>query len=709
MPNIHREMVEFACEGLIYQAADGEIKVWNRAAEKIFGVSAHVAVGETSASRNWKLIKEDGTLCPPEEHPSMITLASGKPLFSQVRGIKKDGQPTTWISINTQPVFKPGHDKPEAVVISFSDISERKSAEAELEASKQKLETLSKQTDQLAMAAVDLLSIEDMQVLFSRISQAIVDFSDYKRVLISLFKDEHPYREIIGHGGLEEELVDRLRHIEMPAHWYDGIFQSGIKLGQLTYYIPHTMKDLLKPDATVFGDGPEPASSDAWHPEDNLFVRMNNEKGEFIGVISVDQSKSGLRPTDEIVRPLEIFASLISQIIALRTEQKRRKALELQLMQTQKLDALGTLASGIAHDFNNILAAIMGYSELAQESLEKTHPARKDLAEITKAAGKAKHLILQILTFGRRSESELRPLSINQAACDARNMLERTLPKMIQLEFDLQKDLHAVKADPHQIEQVLLNLVTNAADASGESGKITITTRNVSHDSQRCEVCRETYSGDYVMLSVKDNGTGMSPDLKARIFDPFFTTKDVGKGTGLGLSTVFGIVTTHNGHINCHSEEGSGSEFVIYLPATEKVEEKAPKSSGTQKRPSADNETILMVDDESVVRDIAGKILARSGYKTLAAESGEKALEIYQKRQNDIDLVLLDLGMPGMGGKACLKQLIDLNPKVKVLIASGYIQYEGDEKLKELGAIGMVAKPYRLDELLVRVREVLDA
>jgi two-component system cell cycle sensor histidine kinase/response regulator CckA len=320
---------------------------------------------------------------------------------------------------------------------------------------------------------------------------------------------------------------------------------------------------------------------------------------------------------------------------------------------------------------------------------------------------KAKKLVRQILTFSRVADSEKRPLSLNLVAQESRAMLERTLPKMVDLRLEIQEDLWTVNADPQQVEQVFINLATNAADAIENNGTVTISVQNLEPDKNYCQFCGMELAGRQVVIKVEDDGKGMSPEVLTKIFEPFYTTKGVGKGTGLGLSTVYGIVTGHGGHICCQSKEGDGSIFHIYLQANSqgqlelKTEDKdATESLGGSGR-------ILVVDDEPTVRDIARKMLSRNGYEVIQAASGEEALAIYEERKDKIDLVLLDLGMPGMGGKACLKEIRRKDPEARVLIASGYIQYELTDELESLGAAGMVSKPYRKADILKAVKGAL--
>lgn len=401
------------------------------------------------------------------------------------------------------------------------------------------------------------------------------------------------------------------------------------------------------------------------------------------------------------------FACIFDDITERKRGEKEKARMEMQLAQAHKMDALGTLASGIAHDFNNLLAVIMGYSELAQEELPEGNPAREDIAEITKAAAKAKSLVRQILTFSRKAEVDRKTMSLNQAVMDAANMLKRTIPKMVRLEFDLADEVWPVKADPQQIEQIVLNMTSNAADAIIGGGRVSISTSNVTVQRQHCEICGELFSGDYVLISIKDSGTGMSPATKSKIFDPFFTTKELGKGTGLGLSTVYGILINHGGHVTCQSEPGAGTDFLVYLPAAEESIHQAQETGHALEQALPREATILVVDDEPAIRDIAAKILLRNGCSVLQAGTGEEALAIYGEKRGEIDCVLMDLGMPGMGGKGCLAEIRKRDPKATVLIASGYIQYELSDELQTLGAAGMVAKPYRKGDLLNILHQVL--
>ena len=384
------------------------------------------------------------------------------------------------------------------------------------------------------------------------------------------------------------------------------------------------------------------------------------------------------------------------------------KNMEDDLRQAQKMEALGTLASGIAHDFNNILGIISGYSELTALTLPPNDKALDYIEAIIQASTRARSLVRQILTFSRKTETEMINLDLNHCVVEAAKLIERIIPKMVDVKLDLEEELWPVSADSHQMEQLLLNMGSNAAAAMPDGGRLTITTRCVSLIDEPCQICGKLISGDFVKLQVADTGTGISEDVLKRIFDPFFTTKEIGKGTGLGLAMVYGIVTGHSGHINCNSTYGKGTTFTTYLPAVKAVNSPDPLDADSRQAAMTGNETILLVDDEESLLEMVAKMLNHSGYDILTAGSGERALDVFQGQGDKIDLVILDLGMPGMGGASCLKQIKAINPGAKVLVCSGYIQHELSGEMEALGASGFLAKPYRMSDLLKNIRELLD-
>lgn len=393
------------------------------------------------------------------------------------------------------------------------------------------------------------------------------------------------------------------------------------------------------------------------------------------------------------------------------TEQKmgreQQKILEKQLQQAQKMEAIGTLAGGIAHDFNNILGAILGYAELNLDDAENGRVNPHYIRQIIAATDRAKGLVKQILTFSRRVDPERKILDLNQEVVRAMELLERTLPKMISTQLLLSPDLRCVNADPNQLSQMILNLASNAYQAMPDGGKLTISTENISLADKSCLKCGEPLHGDWVMLTISDTGHGINPNDISKIFDPFFTTKDVGKGTGLGLSTVHGIVLGHGGHIECHSQLDQGTDFKIYLPGAQStLEEINNQSHAESDTLLGATETILLVDDEDSLRQLGTNTLKSRGYEVLTARSGEEALEIYRERGHQLDLVIMDLGMPGMGGHKALKAILEVSPDAYVLVASGYSADDQVKAALESGAVGYVAKPYKREELLATIRSL---
>ena len=337
-------------------------------------------------------------------------------------------------------------------------------------------------------------------------------------------------------------------------------------------------------------------------------------------------------------------------------------------------------------------------------------PGFRELREVIRASKRGAELTQQLLTFSRKVESKRKPLDLNQEVGELRQLLERTLPKMIEVEFNLTHDLRTINADSAQLKQVLMNLAVNAKDAMPEGGKIVIETQNLTLDEEFCQKYAEVKPGDYVLLSMADTGHGMEKETLEHIFDPFYTTKEVGKGTGLGLAIVYGIVKNHEGYVMCYSRPGSGSSFRIYLPVSEAArdDEEAGESLVAKSPPMGGDETILLVDDEEFIRELGVDVLGQAGYTVLTASNGEQALEVYRKEQAHIDLIILDLIMPGMGGSKCLAGLRKINPQARVLIASGYSPDASTKGTLEAGAAGFINKPYDNKQLLDLVRKILD-
>jgi len=382
--------------------------------------------------------------------------------------------------------------------------------------------------------------------------------------------------------------------------------------------------------------------------------------------------------------------------------------LEDHLRQAQKMESIGILAGGVAHDFNNLLQVMGGNVQLLLRTLPPDNPDAGRLQVVARSIERAGNLVQQLLLFSRKAVVRKELLDLNREVDDALGILERTIPKMIVIKRQLAANLWPVSADRVQVEQVLLNLGTNSMDAMPAGGTFQVETGNVFLDAEFPVHPPGAEAGRYVLLRASDTGSGMSKEALNHVFDPFFTTKEVGKGTGLGLASVYGIVKAHGGHIQCFSEPGQGTTFEIYWPARDQENVQPGSAASRDDLPQGGNETILVVEDESEIRVLTQEILETFGYRVLSAQNGEQALVIYREQGQAIDLVLLDLNMPGMGGRGCLQELLAINPRARIIIASGYPENGHGHEALVLGARGFIGKPYQMAELAAKVRDALD-
>ncbi|MCI0352407.1 MAG: ATP-binding protein, partial [Acidobacteriales bacterium] len=383
-----------------------------------------------------------------------------------------------------------------------------------------------------------------------------------------------------------------------------------------------------------------------------------------------------------------------------------RRALEDQLRQSQKMEAVGRLAGGVAHDFNNLLTVIKGYSELMLDQVQPADPLRGELEEVKKAADRAAALTRQLLAFSRKQVLAPKVIDLNSVISNVQRLLQRLLGEDIELNNALESKLGRLKADPGQIEQVIMNLAVNARDAMPSGGKLTIASSNVILDETFIHDSKVT-PGPYVLLSVTDTGIGMDAETRLRIFEPFFTTKEQGKGTGLGLSTVYGIVKQSGGYISVYSEPGLGTTFKVYLPRVDAVAE--VPSAATGDRVQTGTETILLVEDEDGVRTLTRQLLQRQGYSVLEARHGGEALLICERHAGPLHLLLTDVVLSQMSGRELAQRLSQVRQQMKVLFMSGY----SEEAIVQHGVLdsgtAFLQKPFTAESLSAKVREVLDA
>ncbi len=640
----YTSMFDAVQAGIIVQRPDGEIIFANRMAAEILPPLNGVDGAKTSFDPVWQMCLEDGTPVADEDHPSMITLRTGRPMRNELRGLFCDDPAATrWLLVNTEPVSEGEGDDPSEVIITFVDITDLRRVEETLRAEKDRAQQY------LNIASVMFVALD---------KDGIVTLANQRALTVLGFEES----ELLGSSWVDTCIPTEIREVVRETF-------HRIMNGELEVLEKYENQVLTKSgDERII----------AWR---NTYLR--DAQGGILGTLS-----SGEDITER------------------RQAEQEREVLREQLLQSQKMEAIGRLAGGIAHDFNNLLTVIINNSEIMLEVLSESHPSRRDAADIGRAARRAADLTGQLLAFSRKQILEPRNIDINEAVMQSESMLRRLLNEDIDLLFMPGHDLQMTYFDPGQIEQILFNLAINARDAMPDGGKLTIETQNMELDEGYHRNHLQTKPGCYVMLAVSDSGLGMDEETQKNIFDPFFTTKDIGQGTGLGLSTVYGIVKQHGGSIEVYSELGQGTTIKILLPVV--AGDADEPSLQSEQVASGGNETILLVEDESEVRRITRRLLVRKGYNVLEAEDTEAAIRIGNDPATPFDLLLTDVVMPKMSGKQVYKQLNEVRPGLKVLYMSGYtenvIAHQG---VLDKG-VNFLQKPFMADNLMKKVREVLD-
>ncbi len=449
---------------------------------------------------------------------------------------------------------------------------------------------------------------------------------------------------------------------------------------------------------------------DSWQ----LFVSFLNaiHKGNTFKCEAKNVHKDGTEIYIEVIGKSILFEgqvlpfAIVHDVTERKIAEIERKKLEAQLRQAQKMEAVGQLAGGIAHDFNNLLQAILGYTELVKLGIEPEEKSFQDLEQVQKAAERASGLTRQLLTFSRRQVLQLTELNLGAVVQDLVKLIRRVIREDIHLELSIAGELKTVRADLGMLEQVLMNLCVNARDAMPNGGQLLIEVQNVGLDETFCESAPWARPGDYVILTVTDTGMGMSKEVQEHIFEPFFTTKEKSKGTGLGLSVVYGIVKQHSGFIHVYSDLGQGTTFKIYLPAHEL--DVLPDAETAEVPVPSGTETILLAEDDEVVRTLATRILENRGYTVISAQDGEDAINLYNDNVEKIDLVILDVVMPKLNGQAVYEAIKAIRPEIPILFSSGYSPNSDiTEFIKKAGTY-LIQKPFIPNDLLRMVRNVLE-
>jgi PAS domain S-box-containing protein len=735
--------------GIILQAADGSILHANKMACDVFGMKEEEIAEKTSFDPVWEMVLEDGTPARGEEHPSMVTIRTGEPIRNTVRGLfSRDESKTRWLLINTEPIFDPATDKMEAVLITFVDITRRKVAEATLRSSEEMFRSITTNSPNYILT-LDL----DYNITFVNRSYTGKSLEEITKSNLLDYIPEESKDEV-------RDTLDKVKRTgeqgmyEVTSKWIDGpatTFEARIspilRNGEVDAFIVSfsniTDRKIVEKEL------------DHAHRLSNLF--MESMPG-FVVLLDFNQTivasnsiarelgglpgkkcyemfgleevcpwclASELRETGE---PQEVVVEVTGRMYdahwiliendlyihyafdiseKIKTEEEKL-ILEKQVLDAQKVESLGVLAGGIAHDFNNLLMGVMGNVGMAQMNLPHDSSAVKYLRGIETAAQKAADLTNQMLAYSGKGRFIVKPVDLSGVVSEMVSLLNSAISSDASLRLNLAEDLPAVEVDLDQVSQIVMNLITNASDAMrGKAGAIKVVTESVTCDAQYLSgftFGEDLEAGNYVSLEISDTGSGMSQEILDRMFDPFFSTKEWGRG--LGLSAVMGIVRGHGGAIRVSSSEGEGTTFTIIFPASGKAIEKTVEVKGTEEGFTGVG-TVLVVDDEIVVREIATAILTNFGFKVLQASDGSEALEIFREHSDDISLVLTDITMPVMGGLETLRNLRQIDPGIKVILSSGYSEEDAlsaqtGEKLADF-----IQKPYKANDLISKVTEVL--
>jgi len=518
--------------------------------------------------------------------------------------------------------------------------------------------------------------------------EMVEDITDQKKVREALQRSEFKYRELVQNANsiiLRMDSQGNVTFFNEFAQQFFGYTEDEI-LGRnvVGSIVPKTDSELQNLATMIRDIG--------LNPEEHANNENENMRKDG-GRIWVSWTNKAIYDED----------GNILEILCVGNDVTERKLLERQLLQALKMESIGTLAGGIAHDFNNLLMGILGNASLMLMNTDPADPNYNRLKSIEKQVESGSKLTSQLLGYARKGKYELKPIILNQLVKDTSELFGRTR-RDISIYLELLPDLFAVDADKGQIEQVLWNLYVNAADAMPGGGDFILKTFNTDHKNMKGRLYVPK-PGKYVVLAVTDTGVGMDKKIQQRIFDPFFTTKDIGRGTGLGLASAYGIIKGHDGYIDVESRKGEGTTFSVYLPASEK---KIAKPARITEKLLKGTETVLLVDDEEAVLDIGRDLLKAMGCRVLRARDGREAIELYQKNQDDIDIVILDMIMPNISGSDTYDRMKKIDPEIKVLLSSGYSIDGQATDILNRGCSGFIQKPFTINELSAAIRQILD-
>jgi PAS domain S-box-containing protein len=665
---VRRQILESAFDAFVALDAEGKVREWNRAAEEVFGYARAEAVGRAAVD----------LIIPPdlrERHRAGLRRSLERPANephwtrAEFPALRRDGS-TFHAELTVGRV--PGVDPP--VFTAFiRDVTDRTRQ-------RRRLETIARGT-----------SAVTGEPFFRSLCQHLAAALGADFAFVGRLVSERPRRirtlGAVGGGKAVEELEYDLEGTPCDRVIGDGIcvFERGIQA-----LFP---RDRLLADMGI---------------ESYVGVPLHDQAGRALGILVV-LFKRPLADAEGVRSTLQIFAARAgAELERVRTE--------AALLQAQKVESIGRLAGGVAHDFNNLLTAIVGFGELGLRALPEDSPARRHVQQVVDAGIRGAALTRQLLAFARRQVIQPAIVDVGDLVGELSAMLRRLIGDDIELAVTLAPELWPVRADPSQVQQVLVNLAVNARDAMPRGGKLSIEVDRCTIDEVRARLEPEAAPGEFARISVTDTGTGMTPEVRERVFEPFFTTKAAGRGTGLGLATCHGIVRQHGGHISVYSEPGRGTTFRVHLPrARESAEAAAPGAAATSLAaptprpapPAGAPRTILFVEDDASIRGLIGECLAGFGYSVLEATDGEDALRKAGAREGAIDLLVTDVVMPRLGGPELARRLVEKRPGLRTLYTSGYTE-DAIVRLGVVdGTIDFIEKPYTPDQLARKIAELL--
>lgn len=641
----YRHLFESMTQGVVIQDAEGRIIETNLAACETMGLTMDQMLGKTASDPRWGLIHKDGSPYNPVEMPSNIALRTGKPSKNVHCGIYvPEKDEYRWILIGSVPRFKDGETKPFSTMTVFTDISAQTLAEKNLIQTEKRYRSL----------------FENMTAGF---------------VLFEVVEDKNG-------APVDLVIVAANKGFETAT----GLKIQDVIDKRLSRVLPGLEND-SKDWIATYGEI-------ALTGTPQQFEQGSELLGSYYSITAYQAEPKQCAVT-------------FTDITEHKKTEKERENLQAQLLQVQKMEAVGNLAGGVAHDFNNMLSVILGYTELALESTELPGSVHADLEEVLSAARRSTDITRQLLAFARKQTIDPKVLNLNDTIEVMLKMIRRLIGEDIDLSWLPDGDLWSVNIDPSQLDQILVNLCVNARDAIDDVGKVTIETENISLDEKYCSEHIGFTPGNFVLLAVSDDGCGMTKETIEKIFEPFFTTKRLGQGTGMGLSTIFGIVKQNDGFINVYSEIAVGTTFKIYLPRYEGESEETVTKAGTENQ-LARGETVLVVEDEDSILQLCKRMLTELGYCVLTANTPEEAINMVGTHDKEIHLLLTDVVMPKMNGRDLAEHLQSVYPAIKTLFMSGYtanvIAHHG---VLEKG-IHFVPKPLSRQVLAAKVREALE-